>query len=125
LLTGKRREEMVKAKLWFTCAAMHDPVTPIIARPALVGWDARFREVELQIERGFSGEELVRRMKGWVTVEPAEVIEVVKGHGRLRVLDERDLVVEMETMEDYERLTQALQDRFGGEVTLELIPKRG
>jgi hypothetical protein len=116
---------MVKAKLWFTCAAMHDPVTPVIARPALIGWDAKVREVELQIERGFSGEELVRRMKGWVTVAPEKVIEVIKGHGRLRVLDERDLVVEVETMEDYEQLSQALQDTFGGEVNLELIPKKG
>ncbi|MBN1254056.1 MAG: hypothetical protein JXA50_02180 [Deltaproteobacteria bacterium] len=116
---------MVKAKLWFTCAAMHDPVTPVIARPALIGWDARFREVELQIERGFSGDELVRRMKGWVTVDPVEVIGVVEEHGRLRVLDERDLAVEVETMEDYERLSQALQDKFGEEVNLELIPKKG
>jgi hypothetical protein len=116
---------MVKAKLWFTCAAMHDPVTPVIARPALIGWDAKAREVELQIERGFNGEELVRRMKGWVTVVPEEVIAVIQGHGRLRVLDERDLVVEVETMEDYEQLSQALQDAFGGEVNLELIPKKG
>jgi hypothetical protein len=116
---------MVKAKLWFTCAAMHDPVTPVIVRPALIGWDAKVREVELQIERIFSGEELVRRMKGWVTVTPEEVIEVIKGHGRLRVLDERDLVVEVETMEHYEQLSQALQDTFGGEVNLELIPKKG
>ena len=116
---------MVKAKLWFTCAAMHDPVTPVIARPALIGWDAKVREVELQIERGFSGEELVRRVKGWVTVAPEEVIEVIKKHGRLRVLDERDLVVQVETMEDYEQLAQALQDMFSGEVNLELIPKQG
>lgn len=116
---------MIKAKLWFTCAAMHDPVTPIIARPALIGWDAKVREVELQIERGFSGEELVRRMKGWVTVAPEEVIKVIKGHGRLRVLDERDLVVEVETMEHYEQLSKALQDTFGGEVSLELISKKG
>jgi hypothetical protein len=116
---------MVKTKLWFTCAAMHDPVTPVIARPALIGWDAKVREVELQIERGFNGEELVRRMKGWVTVAPEEVIDVIKEHGRLRVLDERDLVVEVETMEDYEKLSQALQDTFGGEVNLEIIPKKG
>jgi hypothetical protein len=116
---------MVKAKLWFTCAAMHDPVTPVVARPALIGWDAKVREVELQIERGFSGEELVRRMKGWVTVSPEEVIDVIKGHGRLRVLDERDLVVEVETMEHYEQLSQALQGTFGGEVKLELITKKG
>jgi len=116
---------MVKAKLWFTCAAMHDPVTPVIARPALIGWDAKFRGVDLQIERGFSGEELVRRMKGWVTVDPVEVIEVVKGHGRMRVLDERDLAVEVETMEDYERLAQALKDSFGNEVALEVMSKKG
>ena len=115
---------MVKAKLWFTCAAMHDPVTPVLARPALIGWDAKFREVELLIERGFNGEELVRRMQGWVTVAPEEVVDVIKGHGRLRVLDDRDLVVEVETMEDYERLSQALQDTFGGEVNLELISKK-
>lgn len=116
---------MVKAKLWFTCAAMHDPVTPIITRPALIGWEAKFREVELQIDRGFSGEELVRRMKGWVTTNPQEVIEVIKGYGRLRVLDERDLIVEVETMEDYERLAEALRNKFGGQVELEPIPKRG
>jgi hypothetical protein len=116
---------MVKTKLWFTCAAMHDPVTPIITRPALIGWEAKLREVELEIERGFSGEELVRRMKGWVTTDPQEVIEVIKDYGRLRVLDERDLVVEVETMEDYERLAEALRNKFGGAVELELIPKKG
>jgi hypothetical protein len=116
---------MIKAKLWFTCAAMHDPVTPVIARPALIGWDAKVREVELQIERGFSGEELVRRMKGWVTVPPEEVITVIKEYGRLRVLDERDLAVEVETMEHYEQLSKALQDTFNGEVNLEIIPKKG
>jgi hypothetical protein len=115
---------MVKAKLWFTCAAMHDPVTPVVARPALIGWEAKFRQVELQIERGFSGEELVRRMKGWVTVDPVEVIKVVQKHGRLRVLDDRDLAVEVESMEAYERLAQALDERFGKEVSLELIPQK-
>lgn len=114
---------MVKAKLWFTCAAMHDPVTPVIARPAVIGWDGKVRKVELQIERGFSGEELVRRMKGWVTVDPVEVIEVIRAHGRMRVLDERDLTVEVETVEDFERLAQALKARFGGEVSLEIMPK--
>jgi hypothetical protein len=105
---------------------MHDPVTPVVVRPALIGWDAKFRQVELQIERGFSGEELVRRMKGWVTVDPVQVITVVKGHGRLRVLDERDLAVEVESMEAYERLAQALEESFGKEVTLEpLVPKKG
>ncbi len=115
---------MVKAKLWFKCAAMHDPVTPIITRPALIGWEAKYREVELQIERGFTGEELVRRMKGWVTVDPQQVIEVIKEYGRFRVLDERELVVEVEDMQDFERLKESLHKKFGEEIELELIPKK-
>ncbi len=42
----------------------------------------------------------------------------------MRVLDERDLAVEVETVEDYERLARALKDRFGGEVSLEIMPKK-
>jgi hypothetical protein len=94
--------------------------SPLLSR-ALIGWDAKYRQVDLQIERGFSGEELVRRMKGWVTVDPTEVIEVIKGYGRLRVLDERDVAVEVASSKDYERLTTALTDKFSGEVTLEPI----
>ena len=115
---------MVKARLWFTCAAMHDPVTPVIVRPALIGWDAKHRHVDLQIERGFSGEELVHRMKGWITVDPAAVIKVIKEYGRLRVLDERDVAVEVASAEDYEKLARALADRFGAEVNLERLESR-
>lgn len=115
---------MIRAKLWFRCAAMHDPVTPIIVQPALIGWEAKQRRVELQIERAFNGEELVRRMKGWVTVDPHEVIEVVNRFGRLKVLDDRDLVIEFETMEDFEALQKALKEHFGNEVDAELISKK-
>jgi hypothetical protein len=52
---------MIRAKLWLRCAAMHDPVTPTLVRPALVGWEAKRRSVDLTIERGFNGEELLRR----------------------------------------------------------------
>jgi hypothetical protein len=115
---------MVKARLWFTCAAMHDPVTPVIVRPALIGWDAKRRAVDLTIERGFSGEELVRRMKGWVTVDPEAVIKIIKEYGRLRILDERDVAVEVASAEDYEKLSRALTDRFGAEVNLERLQSR-
>lgn len=112
---------MIRAKLWFRCAAMHDPVTPVVARPAVVGWDAKYRDVELTIERAFNGEELVMRMKGWVTSDVRKVIEVVKRHGFLKVLDERDLVVEMETEGDYENLTRDLLEDFQDQVDLERI----
>jgi hypothetical protein len=115
---------MIRAKIWFRCAAMHDPVTPIVLQPAIIGWEAKKRKVGTQIERAFNGEELVRRMKGWVTVDPTEVIEAVNQYGRLKVLDERELVVEVEKMEDFEGLQKKVRQTFGGEVDVETISKR-
>lgn len=115
---------MIRAKLWFRCAAMHDPVTPVIVQPALIGWEAKQRKVELQIERAFNGEELIRRMKGWVTVDPSKVIEIVNRFGRLKVLDDRELVIEFESREDFQNLQKALQETFGQEVETELISKK-
>jgi hypothetical protein len=114
---------MIRAKLWLRCAAMHDPVTPVMARPALVGWEAKNRRVDLTIERAFNGEELLRRMKGWVTTDPREVIEVVNRYGRLKVLDDRELVVECEDSEAFEKLQKALLGAFGNQADLELVRK--
>jgi hypothetical protein len=114
---------MIRAKLWFRCAAMHDPVTPVMVRPAVVGWEAKKRRVDLTIERAFTGEELVRRMKGWVTADPLKAIEVVHRFGRLKVLDDKDLVIEFEKTEDLQNLQRALSEVFGGEVDVEEITK--
>jgi hypothetical protein len=103
---------------------MHDPVTPVIVQPALIGWEAKQRSVGTQIERAFNGEELVRRMKGWITVDPNKVIEVVNRYGRLKVLDDRELVVEGEKTEDFQNLQKALNEAFGQEVDVELIVKK-
>lgn len=112
---------MIRAKLWLRCAAMHDPVTPTLVRPAVIGWDAKHRRVDLTIERPFKGDELVMRMKGWVTSDVKKVVEVVKRHGFLKVLDEHDLVVEMNSEADYEELTKALLDNFQDQVDLERL----
>jgi len=112
---------MIRAKLWLTCAAEHDPVTPIIVRPSVLGWKGKNREIELTIERVFSGEELLLRMKGWVTADIRQVTEIIKSCGYLKVLDEQDLVVEAESEEAYEKLTRALEERFGTEVFLERL----
>jgi hypothetical protein len=103
---------------------MHDPVTPVVLQPAVIGWEAKKRRVGTQMERAFNGEELVRRMKGWVTVEPKRVIEAVNKYGRLKLLDDRELVVEVEKTEDIHRLQRALEEIFGGEVDIEVIPKK-
>lgn len=110
---------MIRAKLWFRCVAMHDPVTPVIVKPAVVGWDAKRRQVDLTIERAFKGDELVLRMKGWVTTDVKKVVEVIKRHGFLKVLDDRDLVVEVETERDYQNLTKEILENFQDQVDLE------
>ncbi len=115
---------MVRAKLWFRCAAMHDPVTPVIDQPAFIGWEAKGRKVDLKIERAFSGEELLRRMKGWITLDPTEVITAVNRFGRLKVLDDRNLVVECETLEAFEDLRKHLKDAFGQEIDVEIMGKQ-
>ena len=115
---------MIRAKIWFRCAAMHDPVTPVVIQPAIVGWEAKKRSVELKIERAFNGEELIRRMKGWITVDPNKVIEIVNQYGRLKVLDEKELVVEVEKMEDFQKLERALAEAFEGEVDVEPMAKK-
>ena len=115
---------MIRGKLWFRCAAMHDPVTPIVVQPALIGWEAKQRKIELLIERAFTGEELVRRMKGWITADPSNVIETVNRYGRLKVLDDKELVIEVETLEDFQSLQKSLREAFGNEVEAELIRKK-
>ncbi|HOS06570.1 MAG TPA: hypothetical protein PLF87_09445 [Syntrophorhabdaceae bacterium] len=114
---------MIRAKLWFRCAAMHDPVTPVVAQPALVGWEAKKRRVDLTIERAFNGEELVRRMKGWVTTDPVKVTDVVKKYGKLKVLDDRELVIEIDDEENVHKLEGELLDNFGNEVDIEVIKR--
>ncbi len=112
---------MIRARLWFRCAAVHDPVTPVIVSPAVIGWDAKRRKIDLTIERVFKGDELVLRMNGWVTADVKKVVEVVRQHGFLKVLDDRDLVVEFESKEDLEALEAALLEHFKDQVDLELI----
>jgi hypothetical protein len=63
-------------------------------------------------------------MKGWITVDPNKVIEVVNRYGRLKVLDDRELVIEIEKTEDFQKLQKALQEAFGQEVEAELIVKK-
>jgi len=111
---------MVRGIVWFRCAAMHDPVRPVQRAPAQIGWEAKHRRVDLEIERSFQGEELLRRMKGWITVDPEEVIRLISGRGRLRVLDERDLVVECRTPEELEALRTDLDRAFGDQVDLDV-----
>ena len=111
---------MVRAKIWFRCAVVHDPVCPYLVKPSLISWEAKFRKIDLVIERGFSGEELVRRMKGWITVDPLKVIEAVSRFGRLKILDDTELVVEVEDEIKFRNLQDAVKIEFSDQVDIEL-----
>jgi hypothetical protein len=112
-----------RAMLWFKCAAMHDPVRPVLKQPAVLGWEAKQRQVDLVIERPFKGEELLQRMKGWVTVDVHAAIKIIQQHGKLRVLDGYDLVVETRSPSEMDALSKKLTEAFGPEAWLEPIAK--
>jgi hypothetical protein len=112
-----------RAMLWFKCAAQHDPVRPVLKQPAVLGWEAKQRHVDLIIERPFRGEELLRRMKGWFTVDVDKAIDIIQQHGRLKVLDGYDLVVETRSQSELETLSKKLTEAFGEEAWLEPIAK--
>lgn len=111
---------MVRARVWFRCAAMHDPVSPVLLAPCDIGWEARERQVDLTIQRALKGEELVSRMKGWVTVDVQEANRILTGHGRLKLLDERQLVVECEDHAAMTALQADLAQAFGDQMDLEI-----
>lgn len=114
---------MERAMIWFKCAAMHDPVRPVIKRPAAIGWEAKQRSIDLVIERPLRGEELLSRMKGWFTADVMQVIDIVKKHGNLKLLDDYDLVVETKDTEGIEAIAGELAEAFGTETWLEQIPR--
>jgi len=115
---------MERAIVWFKCAAMHDPVRPVMKKPAVIGWEAKHREVQLMIERPFRGEELLLRMKGWVTADVERAIEILKQYGSLRVLNDYDLVIEAHGMADLDGLSKRLAEVFSEEVWIEHIQKQ-
>jgi hypothetical protein len=115
------RAPMVRAKVWFRCAAMHDPVMPILVSPAVIGWKGKNREIDLRIEREFTGAELVRRMKGWITVDPKRVVGIFENYGRLKCFDDGELVVEVEDEASLDALRTDIAANFGDQCDVEPI----
>lgn len=112
---------MIRARVWFRCAAMHDPVTPRLAGPAVIGWIGKNRRIDLTIEREFTGSELLKRMKGWITVNPKQAIELFETYGRLKIFDDGELVIEVETDDKFEELTKKTYEYFSDQCDLERI----
>jgi hypothetical protein len=101
---------------------MRDPVTPYLARPAKIGWKAKRRQIDLTIDRPFNGDELLLRMKGWITVPPREIIDLIRaGQGTLKVLEDGGLGVETDTSEAMAEINEELKERFRDQVDLDPI----
>jgi hypothetical protein len=110
---------MIRLRLFGRCRIYHDPVSPVLKAPAQIGWEAWFRTIDLVTPRQLKGKELLMRTRGWWTVEPLEVAEVVEAHGRLVVEQGGELMVEVPDEHTAERLTEDLEKRFGDQVLLE------
>lgn len=109
---------MTRLRLFGRCRIYHDPVSPVMRAPARIGWDAWFRSIELETPQPLKGEELLRRTRGWWTVEPNDVAEVVKHHGVLLVGEGGELLVECADDGAAEALARELAERFGDQVQL-------
>jgi len=109
---------MIRLRLFGRCRIYHDPVTPVLRAPAHVGWEAWFRRIDLVTPQKLKGRELLQRTRGWWTVEPNEVAEMVEKHGRLMVGDQGELMVELPDEKAAHALSAALSERFGSQVLL-------
>ncbi len=109
---------MIRVRLFGRCRIYHDPVSPVLKAPAQIGWEAWFRTIDLVTPQPLKGEELLRRTRGWWTVEPNEVTEVVKKFGKLVVGDGGELMVELPDGDTADALSEALAERFGDQVQI-------
>ena len=109
---------MIRLRLFGRCRIYHDPVSPVLKAPAQIGWDSWFRDIDLVTPRRLKGKELLLRTRGWWTVEPTEVLEIVEAHGKLIVGDNGELMVEFEEQKAAETLSAVLSDRFEDQVLL-------
>jgi hypothetical protein len=58
------------------------------------------------------------RTRGWWTVEPADVLDVVEEHGKLVVGEKGELMVEFTDQTSLDALSSALSAHFGDQVLL-------
>lgn len=109
---------MIRLRLFGRCRIYHDPVTPVLRAPAQIGWDAWFRSIDLVTPQKLKGKELLLRTRGWWTVDPDDVVEMVERHGRLVVGEAGELMVEFQDERAAKTLSDTLTEHFGDQVLL-------
>jgi hypothetical protein len=109
---------MIRLRLFGRCRIYHDPVTPVLKATAEIGWDAWFRTIDLVTPQKLKGRELLLRTRGWWTVEPSDVLDIVEEHGKLVVGEKGELMVEFSNEKALNALSTSLSQRFGDQVLL-------
>jgi len=109
---------MIRLRLFGRCRIYHDPVSPVLKAPAQIGWDARFRTIDLVTPRRLKGRELLMRTRGWWTVEPSEVLDAIESHGKLVLGEKGELMVEFSDQPAVDSLSSSLIEKFGDQVLL-------
>ena len=109
---------MIRLRLFGRSRRYHDPVTPVLKAPVQIGWDAWFRSIDRVTPKRLKGEELLLRTRGWWTVEPSKIAEVVELHGKLVVGEKGELMVEFEDQKSAENLSADLLETFNDQVLL-------
>jgi hypothetical protein len=109
---------MIRLRLFGRCRIYHDPVTPVLRASAQIGWQAWFRSIDLVTPQKLKGKELLQRTRGWWTVDPDDVVEMVERHGRLVIGEAGELMVEFPDEKAAKALSDALTEHFGDQVLL-------
>ncbi len=109
---------MIRMRLFGRCRIYHDPVSPVLRAPAQIGWDAWFRTINLITPKRLKGRELLMRTRGWWTVEPTDILDVVEEYGKLVVGEKGELMVECTDQKAVDALSSSLSEHFGDQVLL-------
>ena len=109
---------MIRLRLFGRCRIYHDPVSPVLRAPAEIGWDAWFRTIDLVTPNKLKGRELLMRTRGWWTVDPSEILDIVEKQGKLVVGEKGELMVEFTDQKALDALSTSLSERFGDQVLL-------
>ena len=115
---------MERALIWFKCAAAHDPVRPVVKQQVQIGWEAKERKVDLTLDHSIGGDVLLGRMKGWFTADVIKAADIIKQYGRMKILDETDLVVETKDEARMDALSEALGREFDHDVWVETVKRK-
>ncbi len=109
---------MIRLRLFGRCRIYHDPVSPVLKAPVEIGWTSWFRDIDLVTPRKLKGKELLMRTRGWWTVEPEPVADIVEKFGKLVVGERGELMVECDGEATAENLSLALSKEFDNQVQI-------